>query len=113
MKSPVRLRWVLPWLAVFICLGPAVQLPAQSSSATRKNAKSVTLQEMLEKGLKARRPSEFLFIRRVVTQVETGRLPASLVRSTFDYARHKRPYPYPYFERALKTRAAKQGYNIS
>ncbi len=78
----------------------------------RLNAKSVDLQEMLEKGLKARRPTEFAFIGRVVDQVEAGTLPLDLVRSTFDWARRKRPYPYPYFERALQVRAARLGLTV-
>lgn len=81
-------------------------------SEPRLNAKSVDLQEMLEKGLRARRPTEFAFIGRVVDQVEAGTLPLDLVRGTFDWARRKRPYPYPYFERALQVRAARLGLTV-
>ena len=67
------------------------------------------LKDQLEKGLKARRPVEFEFIEKVVEMVETEKLPLDLVRSTFQWARYKKPYPYPYFERGLKIRAEKLG----
>ena len=76
-------------------------------------ARSVTLQEMLEKGLKARRPEEFAFIQRIVTQVDQNTLSTPLVQSTFDWARRRQPHiPYPYFERALKIRAARLGIRV-
>jgi hypothetical protein len=93
-------------------LGGLPRTLAQTADKSRLNAKTVTLQEMLEKGLQARRPAEFAFIDRVVQQVHNGTLPLDLVRGTFDWARNKRPYPYPYFERALKVRAARQGITV-
>jgi hypothetical protein len=81
--------------------------PAESSASVGK--KSVDLQEMLETGLQARRPEEFAFLSRIVRMVEQGQLPEPLVRSTFAWARHKRPYPLPFFERAIKLRAARIG----
>jgi len=63
----------------------------------------------LEKGLKARRPSEFAFIALVIGKVNDGTLPLSLVESTFLWARKQRPYPTVYFERGLKARARKLG----
>jgi len=70
------------------------------------------LQEQLEDGLLARRPAEFKFIARVVKLVEQNKLPRKLVVETFQYARKKRPYPYVYFERALKIRAARIGVKL-
>lgn len=114
--SPARiLRYLLCGL---VAAGTAFEHPlAQAAGSTgptepRLNAKSVDLQEMLEKGLRARRPQEFAFIGRVVDQVEAGTLPIDLVRSTFDWARRKRPYPYPYFERAIQVRAARVGLTV-
>ena len=48
-----------------------------------------TLKDKLEKGLKARLPSEFAFIANVVSKVNDGTLPLSLVDSTFLWARKK------------------------
>jgi hypothetical protein len=77
-----------------------------------ENFRGPTLQERLEKGLKARRPSEFAFLADVARRVEEGTLPRNLVDSTFFWARNKRPYPYTYFERGLKERAKKLGLTI-
>jgi hypothetical protein len=44
--------------------------------------------------------------------VKAKQLPYDLVQSTFMWARVKRPYPFPYFETGLRTRAARQGIKI-
>lgn len=104
--------------AVIVCivaLGlslPVVAHAASSRGLSPLGSKSATFQEQLEKGLRARRPEEFAFIARVVAMVQRRQLPLDLVRSTFDWARDKRPYPYPYFERGLKQRAARLGITV-
>lgn len=84
---------------------------AQSSKAVSPG-RTISLRDMLNTGLKSRRPEEFAFIETVVDLVEAGVLPESLVRSTFAYARRKRPYPFVYFRSALRTRAKKKGINV-
>ena len=69
----------------------------------------IELQQQLETGLRARLPSEFDYIEAVIAKVNVGELPQALVRSTFVYARKKRPYPLQYFDRALRIRARRQG----
>ena len=70
------------------------------------------LKSQLEAGLRARRPEEFAFIARVVELVDTGKLSPKLVIETFHWSRRKRPYPYQYFERAIKIRALRAGVQI-
>jgi len=73
------------------------------------------LKQQLEKGLRARRPEEFQFVDLIVKMVGNDTLPLALVKSTFLWARKKgltTRYPFPYFERALRVRAAKQGIKI-
>jgi len=70
------------------------------------------LQEQLENGLQARLPAEFAFIARVVMKVEQNQLPLELVKGTFQWSRGKKPYPFPYFERALRLRAAELGIQL-
>ncbi len=108
MRIIVRLVMALTVLGLTASNVVAVPPPA---SATRfaPGKKSANLQQQLESGLRARRPEEFAFIDRVITMVKQGKLPETLVRSTFDWARDKRPYPYPFFERGLKVRAARLG----
>jgi len=74
--------------------------------------RTITLRDMLTTGLKCRRPQEFAYIDMVVALVEAGTLPESLVRSTFAYARKRRPYPLVYFQQALTRRAKKLGVTV-
>jgi hypothetical protein len=70
------------------------------------------LKDQLKNGLEARRPEDRLFCDRVAQMVEESRLPVELVKGTFQWARRKKPYPFPYFERALRLRAAELGIQI-
>jgi len=93
----------------------ATTVTASEQDASPISADVLDLKQQLEKGLKARRPSEFAFINLVVAMVENDSLPMDLVKSTFLWARKKglsTRYPFPYFERALRIRAAKQGITI-
>jgi hypothetical protein len=102
-------RWIL--LPLCLCVAtldlhvPSLIRADGSASAMQQR----DLKEVLEYGLRARRPEETAFINRVVGMVQTGDLPLELVMSTFHWARKKRPYPMPYFMRALRIRAADQG----
>lgn len=70
----------------------------------------LTYKQELEKGLKARRPTDFTFISTVVTKVENGQLPQQVVNETFDYARRQsNQYPFIYFQFAIRKRAQKLG----
>ena len=89
--------------------------PATSATAPESSPVAVDvadLQEQLETGLRARRPEEFAFLARVVQFVEQGQLPLKLVKETFLWARERDRYPYPYFERAIKIRAARIGVQL-
>ena len=92
---------LLALFVVVLATAPAIAAPGINSGAR------ITLKEMLEKGLKARRPSEFAYIAMVAERVESGTLPRSLVESTFLWARKKRPHPFPYFQQGLALRAKK------
>ncbi len=84
------------WAAVF--------LPRGTSAAD-----VAPLVDQLKAGLKARKPSEHLFIERVGKLVEKRVLPVSMVLGIFSYARQKHSrYPFPYFQQALRIRAEKE-----
>jgi hypothetical protein len=70
------------------------------------------LKEQLKFGLRARTRHDFEFIDRVVAKVRSKALSMEMVESTFLWARRKQPYPFPYFERALRIRAAEAGIDI-
>ncbi len=65
----------------------------------------LNLQTQLEKGLKARRPVEFAYIDQIIKLVEDGKLPISLVTSTYGWARKQRGRQLQYFQFALQARA--------
>lgn len=72
-----------------------------------------TYQKQLETGLKARRPSDFMFIATIIAKIEAGELPQRLVNETFDYARGKSShYPFIYFQFAIRKRAEKLGVTL-
>ena len=110
----MRFRLVLVLLLAFVLggadvLGPSIAGAQQSSG---RGGEVASLKDQLEKGLRARRPEEFAFIAKVVSLVNEGRLPLSLVKSTFQWARRKQPYQMPYFQKALRIRAARIGVAI-
>ena len=74
------------WLAIVVCAGLTAGMVPTAAPAQQ----TVTdLKDTLEKGLRARRPAEFDFIAKVVDFVDDGKLPRSLVMSTFLWARQK------------------------
>jgi hypothetical protein len=102
-------RAMLAAVASLFCFGTRA-LPAQEqTSSSLGKAAGTTFKKTLEAGLRARRPQEFAFIARVVTLVENGTLPRSLVESTFFWARRQGRYPVLYFEAGLRLRAKRIG----
>ena len=74
---------------------------------------TLTFKQQLEKGLKARRPSDFAFIETVVANIDSGAISQKMVNETFGYARSKSPtYPFIYFQFTIRKRAAKLGVTL-
>ena len=107
MSRPTSTLTILV-LSVCMSAGP-LTAGTPSTRCVGAGARKANLQQTLEKGLQARRPEEFAFIREVVDLVEQGRLTDKLVRSTFQWARRRHTYPMPYFERALRIQARRLG----
>lgn len=108
-------RWLGGFLLAAVWLVGEAGLTVDTcvfSSSIANAADVAELRDQLEGGLLARLPREFAFIGRVTAMVEGRQLPLDLVMSTFQWARRKKPYPFPYFERALRTRAARLGIAI-
>ena len=90
---------------------------AQAQTRTHEEAGNVGVQvadlkQQLEAGLRIQRPQDFAFIDRVVVMVKNKQLPLEMVKSTFAWSRKQESYPFVYFERGLRTRAAKRGISI-
>lgn len=91
-------------LACLMGLGLAAGMVKQGFATT-----IAELKDQLRFDLQARLPEEFAFLDRVVLMVNQGQLSQTLVQSTFQWARKKRPYPFQFFKRGLILRAAQQG----
>ena len=111
-KSRTILRLVFAVSILGAAWGRTYLAAQQSNTRPGVNGAVVDLRNQLEKGLKARLPREFAFIDRIVQMVDNKQLPYDMVQSTFMWARVKKPYPFPYFESGLRTRAAKRGITI-
>ncbi len=71
------------------------------------------LRDQLVNGLKATRPEEKVFIDHVVIFVDAKKLELSTVNAAFKWARKRKPiYPFPYFERAIRILAAREGVQL-
>lgn len=82
---------------------------AQAISPVSSFSRTISLKQMLYKGLKARRPEEFEYLDKVVALVDSGELPVSLVQGTFFWSRQRFVYPLQYFQEALYVRAKAMG----
>lgn len=110
----LRLANCWGWLLVLGCW-PVNWAGAQTRSHEEAGTVGVqvaNLKQQLEAGLRIERPQDFAFIDRVAVMVEDRQLPLDMVKSTFAWSRKKEPYPFVYFERGLRARAAKRGIDI-
>jgi hypothetical protein len=100
--------------AMVLCGGLLINAGQSATTADPKiTPGGISLKEALEKGLKARRKSEFAFIKLVVQKVEQGKLSSKMVERTFLWARNNhQPFPMPYFEKALQIQAKKIGVSL-
>ena len=106
-------RVALVFGAIASGLAGRSRLRAEAPALGKGLSASLTYKTQLEKGLKARRPSDFTFISTVVTAVDHGTIPQKMVNETFDFARSKSAqYPFIYFQFALRKRAAKIGVSL-
>lgn len=103
-------------LVMLSMISSPLALPAQTGPVISQGSvagKKITLKDLLEKRLKARRPKEFAFIAKVVKLVDQKKLPLKMVKTTYLWAMKKpRRRPFQYFERAMKLRAAKLKINL-
>ena len=100
-----------PILLVFV-LTNILWVPSQAEEPAG-GSESISLEDQLKTGLKARLPEENEFLEEVARLVETGKLPRKLVDSTFMWAvRRRQTYPLPAFERALRMQAERLGVEL-
>ncbi|HWA99433.1 MAG TPA: hypothetical protein VG713_13115 [Pirellulales bacterium] len=105
------MRCYVCWL-VLVALAVGLDRPLRGADPPAvgvNTAPGLDLKTQLEKGLRARRPVEFDYIKQVVLLVELGEMPRSLVDSTFIWASKRPSRQLQYFQYALKTRGDKLG----
>ncbi len=103
-----RRSWLLSIALLFLAPLAVVVLPALGQGA----AANPDLKDVLEKGLKARRPEEFAFIAAVLVKVNDGSLSREMVESTFLWARKHSKNEFQYFQSGIRERAKKIGVDL-
>ena len=104
-QKKAKRRRVMLGCALAFTLGMLVQPLLQRAHG----AEVASLRDQLEKGLQVRFEREFEFVDLVLAKIENEELPLVLVRASFKWAREKHDeYPFPYFERALRTLARRK-----
>jgi len=104
------MRFILFSVCTLAFLAPTFSLPPIFPPAAQCEAvERADLKQRLEKGLKARLPSEFAFVDLVVKRVHEGKLPLKLVDGVFLWARRQPRHQFQYFEFAMRKQAAKIG----
>ncbi len=103
MKPMIAGRWMI--LTLLVSLMASGVAPAASPPSLNGGGVTIDLKSQLEKGLKARRPVEFAYIAQIVELVDSGKLPRSLVTSSYGWARQKPSRKLQYFQFALQARA--------
>ena len=114
--SSLFARFVLVF-AFVAGLSVAGQLPATASAEGETEGNIKGLRNTLRVGLRARRDVEFQFIDKVVDHVKHDHLTRKMVLETYTWARKKvglfrTRYPFPYFEAAMRKRAAGVGVKL-
>jgi len=107
----LRLRWALALALIGVSVVVDLATRQVGQAAQNKDATGsgvASLKDQLEKGLRARRPVEFQFVRRVAQLVDSGDLTVQFVQGSFSWTvkkYEKRKYLVPYFEQVLRQRA--------
>jgi hypothetical protein len=112
MRSSLGVSALLLAILVLGALAQELFTPSATATAAQVKGESVTLHDRLTGVLKPRTEKERLFVNYVVARVENGQLPVEIVNAAFNYARNKKPYPFPYFQQVLPRIAAQAGYPL-
>lgn len=95
-------------LTLFCCGTSHAQIG--SNRAQSGGTQVPTLDEMLVNNLRATLAEQQAFIRNVVQKTEQGQLEKGLVLAVMRYSqRRNERFPFPFFERAMRYQASKQG----
>jgi hypothetical protein len=97
----LRISWLITLVLILLYVAwPGRVFGAKLDAAT------------IKAGLRTTATEEQGFVDRVMTMVDQGKLPRSMVDSTFDWARKKPQHKFQFFKRALVVRAARQNIEV-
>lgn len=106
-------RLMLIGFAVCLGHGAEAQIPTGTTSTIATGDRYTTLEEQLINRLRASAEDQRNYLRFVVDQVERGRIDIKLVVGIERYAIRRNPsLPFPFFERAFRFQAARQGITV-
>jgi hypothetical protein len=109
-----RFAHVVPlFLLSLLVVSSARPTYAQDGPVVAETANGeLTLRELLEKDLRARREVEFTFIQHVVDRVEEKKIPLDTVITMYKWSKQKSHRPYQYFEKGMKVQAKRLGVDL-
>ena len=107
---PGRLALIAASVALFAASGSATAQITTPQGRTLIADRTTTLRDQLINRLRATSEEQREYLAMVVEKVEKGELELKLVIAVERYAMRRKPaFPFPFFERALRYEAHKQG----
>jgi len=98
-------------LTLFCCQTSHAQIG--TNQAQSGGTQVPTLNEILVNNLRATLTEQQAFIKKVVEKTEQGKLNSKLVIAVMRYSQRRNArFPFPFFERAMRYQASKQGVTL-
>ncbi len=110
-----RRLWITSAIVSVLALLPGKRSRAQQgnshNSAERLSSQNIaTLEDQLNKGLRAATPEQKQFVQTVVMYVDQGKIPRAMVNLVYKWALERNEsIPFPYFEYALRVLSKRRG----
>ena len=110
-----RRLWITTAIASILACLPGKRGQAQQgssiNSAERLSTQHVaSLEDQLNKGLRAATPEQRAFVQLVVAYVEQGKIPRAMVNLVYKWALERNDsIPFPYFEYAMRVLSKRRG----
>ncbi len=118
MTMLVRRRWITTAILSVMSLLPTKRGLAQEgisvNSAERLTPQNLaTLEDQLNKGLRAATPDQLEFVQVVVAFVDQGKIPRAMVNLVYKWALERNAsIPFPYFAYAMRVLSKRRGVEL-
>ncbi len=110
-----RRLWITSAIVSILSLLPGKRAAAQQgnsvNSADRLTTQNIaSLEDQLNKGLRAATPEQKQFVQTVVVYVDQGKIPRAMVNLVYKWSLERNEtIPFPYFEYALRVLSKRRG----